>query len=224
MMGNDKKRGISKNISIFFVITIVTMGFVYIVADNVLCEQTGNIEQPKRSIVPPFDGSLKYPFTKNESVKCGRWRSGSQDYPYFSAPRDGNTRKHAGVDLYPMKGADTPVKAIFDGKVIKVAPFYTRRNGEVTYAVLVDHDEFVVNYAELRKPSLSPGMIVKQKQVIGVVSGTKQLHFELYKHGTMNWLSWYGRKMPPNLIDPTDMMIRVFGIKSGDNSTGKPAE
>lgn len=224
MMGKNKNGGISKNIFIFFAMTIITMGFVHLLANNVLCEQTGNIEQPKKDIAPPFDGSLKYPFTKNEAVRCGRWRSRSQDYPYFGAPRDGNTRKHAGIDLYPMKGADTPIKAIRDGKVIKVAPFYTRYNGEITYAVLIDHDEFVVNYAELRKPSLSPGMVVKQKQVIGVVSGTRQLHFEIYRSGTTNWLSWYGNRMPPNLIDPTDMMIKVFSIKSGDHSTGKPTE
>jgi murein DD-endopeptidase MepM/ murein hydrolase activator NlpD len=96
--------------------------------------------------------------------------------------------------------------------VIRIAPFYKRRNGEITYALLIDHKEYVANYAELRKPTLVTGSVVKKKQTIGFLSGTKQLHFELYRPGTAAWMSWswYG-EMPPNLIDPTDMMTRVFG-------------
>jgi murein DD-endopeptidase MepM/ murein hydrolase activator NlpD len=184
-----------------------------------LNKQAENIELT-REISPPFDGGVKYPFTKNDSEKCGHWRSGSQDYPYFGAPRDGNTRSHAGIDLYPTKGAGTPIKAIRDGKVIRIAPFYKRRNGEITYALLIDHKEFVANYAELRKPTLVAGAIVKQKQTIGFVSGTEQLHFELYKPGTGGWLPWHG-KMPPNLIDPTDMMTRVFGKMTTNKSPSK---
>ena len=170
-----------------------------------------------QEITPPFDEDLQYPFTKQEAQKCGHWKSGSQDYPYFGAPRNGNTRRHAGIDLYPARGTGTPIKAIRDGKVIKVAPFYTRHNGEMTYAVLVDHGDFVVNYAELKKPSLATGEIVKQKQTISMVSGTNQLHFELYKPGTKNWSSWYG-KMPPNLIDPTDTITKVFHIRRNECS------
>lgn len=99
--------------------------------------------------------------------------------------------------------------AIREGRVIMSAPFYKRRNGEITYALLIDHEEFVANYAELKKPALAAGAIVKRKQIIGFVSGTQQLHFELYKPGTGHWTSWRG-KMPPCLIDPTDMMTRVF--------------
>jgi murein DD-endopeptidase MepM/ murein hydrolase activator NlpD len=171
-------------------------------------DQAGDMEEIGE-IASPFDGALKYPFTKQDSQKCGRWRSGSQDYPYFGAPRDGNTRRHTGIDLYPVKAAGTPIKAIRDGRVIRVAPFYQRRCGEMTYAVLVDHGEYVANYAELRKPTLSAGAIVGKKQPLGFLSGTKQLHFELYSPGTEQWLSW-NEIMPPNLIDPTDMMMRAF--------------
>ena len=162
-------------------------------------------------MAPPFDHGLKYPFTKRDSQRCGRWPAGSQDYPYFGAPRGGAGRRHAGIDLYPAKGAGTPIKAIQDGKVIRIAPFYKRRDGEITYALLIDHKEYVANYAELRKPTLVTGSVVKKKQTIGFLSGTKQLHFELYRPGTGGWMSWswYG-KMPPDLIDPTDMMTRVF--------------
>ncbi len=201
------------------VIILFILGFIPAAINEGLCEEVDNLTQAQ-DITPPFDGPIKYPFTKNDAIKCGRWRSASQDYPYFGAPRDGNARKHAGIDLYPAKGAGTQIKAIKDGKVVKVAPFYTRRNGEVTYAVLVDHNDFVVNYAELKKPLLSPDVIIKQKQVIGVVSGTSQLHIEFYTPGTKNWLFWFGSKMPPNLIDPTDMLMRIFRIEDNDHSPG----
>lgn len=214
-MDRPKKKGIFLFIIILCTTIPAAMALVLPMADREVCAQAGGIEHP-RDVTPPFDGPLKYPFTKNDSMECGRWRSGSQDYPYFGAPRDGNARRHAGIDLYPLQGAGTPVKAVRDGKVIRVAPFYTRRNGEVTYGVLVDHSDFTANYAELKKPPISPGAIIKQKQIIGVVSGTNQLHFELYKPGTKNWFSWYGSVVPPGLIDPTDMMIRVFDMKSGE--------
>ncbi len=210
----DKNRGGNIFGTVFVVLAVIFSAswFAPFAADHGLCAQAIDVEQLRR-MTPPLDGPLKYPFTKNESAECGHWRPGSQDYPYFGAPRDGDTRKHAGIDLYPAKGAGTPVRAIKDGNVIRVAPFYKRRNGEVTYAVLVDHNDLVANYAELKKPSLSPGSIVKQGQTIGVVSGTEQLHFELYMPGIRNWLPWYGSKMPQGLMDPTDMMIRAFGIK-----------
>jgi murein DD-endopeptidase MepM/ murein hydrolase activator NlpD len=214
-----------KKISYGFVLTLqililFILGFMSAVINESLCAEVDNLTQAQ-DMTPPFDGSIKYPFAKNDAIKCGRWRSASQDYPYFGAPRDGNVRRHAGIDLYPAKGASTPIKAIKDGKVIKVAPFYTRRNGEVTYAVLVDHNDFVANYAELKKPSLSPGAIIKQKQVIGVVSGTSQLHIEFYTPGTKNWLFWFSSKMPPNLIDPTDMMMRIVRLKDNERSSGE---
>jgi murein DD-endopeptidase MepM/ murein hydrolase activator NlpD len=169
----------------------------------------GNIEQIG-AIAFPFDDALKYPFTKRDSQKCGRWGTKSQDFPYFGAPRDGDSRKHGGIDLYPAEGEGVPIKAIQDGTVIKISPFYKRRNGEMTYAVLIDHKEYVANYAELREPVLEAGAVVRMNQTIGFVSGTKHLHFDLYTAGTRGWMSWswYGA-MPSNLIDPTDMMTRA---------------
>jgi murein DD-endopeptidase MepM/ murein hydrolase activator NlpD len=184
-------------VALYIIVFFVT-GFLY---DIALAQE----------ITPPFDGDLKYPFTKSGSKKCGHWKAGSQDYPYFGAPRNNNTRKHAGIDLYPLRGAGTPVKAIRDGKIIKVAPFYRQHKGEMTYAVLVDHREFVANYTELKKPSLVAGATVKQGETIGVVSGTDQLHFEIYAPGTSDQSRWYG-KLPPNLIDPTDIMTKVFRL------------
>ena len=206
----EKRRHLIGALVAISVTTFIAMEAVHDAGASTVDDQAGTIEQIGE-IAPPFDSALKYPFTKRDSQKCGRWRSRSHDYPYFGAPRGGNGRRHAGIDLYPAKGAGTPIKAIQDGKVIRIAPFYKRRNGEITYALLIDHKEYVANYAELRKPTLVTGAVVKKKQTIGFLSGTKQLHFELYRPGTGGWMSWswYG-KMPPDLIDPTDMMTRVF--------------
>jgi len=203
-----KKSNFIPAIVILYLILIPAISFMHVVSASGQDSQEGNIGQIPETAAP-LDSTLKYPFTKYDSQRCSHWRSGSQDYPYFGAPRDGNTRYHAGIDLYPAKGAGTPVKAIRDGRVIRNAPFYKSRNGEITYALLIDHEEFTANYAELRKPALTAGELVKRSQTIGFVSGTKQLHFELYKPGTTNWVSWRGT-MPPHLIDPTDMMLGVF--------------
>jgi len=159
---------------------------------------------------PPMDGSLKYPFEKESSMRCGHWKSGSQDYPWFGAPRNRNKRSHAGIDIYPAGGPGTRVVAIKSGLVIKIAPFYIRANCEVTYGVLVDHGGFTANYAELRKPDVTVSSRLEKGQVIGRVSGTGQLHFELYAGGTRDWTrGWYGQQ-PSNLLDPTDMMLKLL--------------
>jgi len=176
---------------------------------NPVTTAADQIKITPKDLVAPLSSKLKYPLTKNESISCGRWGNKSQDYPYFGAPRDRNTRNHAGVDIYPQEGVGAPVKALADGTIIKIAPFYTRANGEVTYGVLVNHGDFVVNYAELKRPDIKVAAVIKQGQKIGVISGTKQLHFELYTKGTTDWLRWYG-KQPDNLIDPTDMLLTLF--------------
>lgn len=167
---------------------------------------------PDSGMSAPLEGGPLYPITKDGSIACGHWEEGSQDYPYFGAPRNGGARSHAGVDIYPPGGNGAPVHAIKDGTVVKIAPFYTRASGEVTYGLLVDHGDFVVNYAEVREPSLGVGDRVGRNQVIGQVSGTVQLHLEQYAAGTTTWTSgWYGER-PSNLLDPTGLMHQLFGM------------
>lgn len=180
---------------------------------------------PITALVAPVDGRPQYPLTRTESIACGHWDKNSQDYPYFGAPRSRNTRNHAGVDIYPAGGAGSPVKALADGVILKIAPFYTRANGEVTYGVLVDHADFVANYAELEKPEITVSAAIKQGEAIGRVSGTRQLHFELYTKGTTDWLQWYG-KQPDNLLDPTDMLVKLLypNAASPGKSDGMAAE
>lgn len=47
--------------------------------------------------------------------------------------------------------------------------------------------------------------------MIGHISGTKQLHFEMYTTGTTEWVWWYGEQ-PANLLDPTGMMLELYGL------------
>lgn len=174
------------------------------------------------ALTAPFEGEVRYPFEKDGSTRCGKWKRGSQDYPYFGAPRNNNKRNHAGIDIYPASGAGTAVKAVKNGLVIKIAPFYIRSNGEVTYAVLVDHGDFTVNYAELKKPDLAVSSRLEKGQIIGNVSGTAQLHFELYKSGTTEWTrGWYGEK-PPNLLDPTEFVLKLFSVSKASVRTAEP--
>lgn len=157
-------------------------------------------------ILPPLEGRLARPFTEDESIDSGFWKKGSRDLPYFGAPRNPRGRQHAGVDLYPAEGVGAPVYSMLDGRVLKVAPFYNRRNGERTYGVLVDHGIFVANYGEV-SPLRKSGEILRQGDLLGRVSGTAQLHLELYAPGIKNWIGgWYGKK-PEWLLDPTEMIL-----------------
>lgn len=100
----------------------------------------------------------------------------------FGWRRSGGARRHAGCDLYAPVG--TPVRAVSDGVVRRVAPFYYK-----TDAVEVVHDcGSIVRYGEV-KPLVREGETVKRGQQIATVaqmhtpSGPfplKMLHVELY--------------------------------------------
>lgn len=158
----------------------------------------------------PLEGVPILPFTEAEAIACVEWTTEPMDYPYFGAPRE-SSRTHAGVDIYPAAGEGAPVRAMKDGTVLKVETFFVRYTGEQTYAMLIDHGDFVANYAELRPPALRPGDTVSPGEIIGHLSGTEQLHFEMYTPGTTSWAPWYGEK-PANLIDPTGTMLELFGL------------
>ena len=172
---------------------------------------TPPVSPPDTGMVAPVDGQPLYPYTKDGSIACGHWPAGSTDYPYFGAPRE-NTRLHGAIDIYPPTGRGTPVKAIKDGAVVQVIPsFYTRADGEVCCGILIDHGNFVAYYGEMANPpSLSVGQTVKKGQQIGVVSGTVQLHFEMYRPGTKARTDWYGNQ-PSSLLDPTQFMLQLIG-------------
>ena len=81
----------------------------------------------------------------------------------------------------------------------------------MTCGILIDHGDFVAFYGEMASPpALSVGQTVKQGQQLGVVSGTLQLHFEMYTPGTRARGDWYGPQ-PANLKDPTQFMLGLTG-------------
>jgi len=177
---------------------------------------TATQTKPPPALTAPISGQPVYPFTKTESINCGHWQAGSTDYPYFGAPRTqvnsaGEQRKHGAIDVYPQGGRGTPVKAIKAGTVVQVIPnFYTRADGERTCGILIDHGDFVSFYGELTgPPQLSVGQTVSQGQQVGTVSGTAQLHFELYNPGTTARTDWYGEQ-PSILRDPTQFMLDLM--------------
>ena len=100
----------------------------------------------------------------------------------FGAPRDGGTRSHAGCDLYAPIG--TPIRAVADGVVLNFYFFY-----KDTWALEVDHFEFVVRYGEIRKdlpPGVRIGAQVQAGQELGTVGrltglDISMLHFEMYQ-------------------------------------------
>lgn len=157
----------------------------------------------------PLEGPLSRPFTADAAKASGYWKKGSRDLPHFGAERNPAGRQHAGVDLYPAAGAGAPVRAMAEGVVLVAAPFYTRRTGEVTWGLLVDHGRFVVNYAEIR-PLKAAGDRVGKGELLGTVSGTAQLHLELYAPGVKRWIGgWYGSR-PEWLQDPTELMQTFY--------------
>ena len=187
-------------------------------------ENTGSTPSGN-SLRPPTDGEPIHPFTRDESTGCGHWPSGSLDYPYFGAAREG-TRLHGAIDIYPPgataeDGGGQPVYAVKDGAVIRVIDnFYTRANGERTKALLIDHGDFVACYSEIRgQPNVKGsalafgvGNTVAKGQVLGYISGTKQLHFEMYSANTPDRFNWYGEQ-PANLLDPTELMLDLYGLR-----------
>jgi murein DD-endopeptidase MepM/ murein hydrolase activator NlpD len=132
----------------------------------------------------------------------------------FLAMRQGGGRYHVGVDLAANEGDD--VIAIQDGKIVSFYPFYTRPNGDVTFALFVAHDGYVVNYGEVLPDSLTAlGLKIGDKvaggQRIGRVSGTRMVHFETYKPGTKSNKRWIpGSARPDALLNPTQLLFDVL--------------
>jgi len=96
----------------------------------------------------------------------------------FGANRSGG-RLHAAVDLISPKGK--PVYAVADGVVLSYRYFYSG-----TYSVVVDHNDFIVRYGEIKNLAngITLGSSVKKGEVIAYVgllnSGSSMLHFEMY--------------------------------------------
>lgn len=128
----------------------------------------------------------------------------------FGAPRSNGTRKHAGCDLYAPVG--TPVFSVADGTIISIYEFYLS-----TWAIEVDHGDFIVRYGEVRKnmpvgiragARISAGRLIGE---VGLLSGLKvsMVHFEMYDGTATGPLTQRSNKpyqRRKDLIDPTSYL------------------
>lgn len=94
-----------------------------------------------------------------------------------------------GIDIATKPNA--PVRAVFSGTVIKV----TNING---FVVMISHGEYFTVYTNLATVSVSPGMKVSTKQVIGTagqnIDGENMINFQIWKVGGNNSM---------NTVDPS---------------------
>ncbi len=142
----------------------------------------------------------------------------------FLADRGEGARYHVGIDLYA--NLNDPVVAIADGRIVAFYPFCCGDN-KTTWALLVEHENVVINYGEVSPTSLSDnnlsiGNRVSRGQVIGKVGrnpgGSSMIHFETYVPGTTRNHSWRkANPRPSALLNPTRLLLwlRDHGAASG---------
>ena len=133
----------------------------------------------------------------------------------FAAVRTHDT--HTGVDLYCDVGQT--VTAVEDGQVVAVTQFTGGAESpwwNDTWAVMVEGASGVVTYGEIT-PLVQEGVVVRAGDPVGTVlrvlkkdkgRPTSMLHLELYTHGTRAHPWWRGDTQPPELLDPTDALLR----------------
>jgi len=144
---------------------------------------------------------------------------GSRPGRRFLADRNNGNRWHVGVDLFGDEGDE--VVAIAAGKIISFYRFYTRPNGEQTYALFIEHDGVVINYGEVKADAQQRygwrvGDTVEAGDKIGQVSGTNMIHFETYIPGTQQNQSWPKNSAGPNrLLNPTQFLLDLVAKVSG---------
>jgi len=129
----------------------------------------------------------------------------------FLARRSDGGRYHVAVDLY----ADNrdPILACENGTIVNFYHFYRS-----TYALLVEHDNYVINYGEVHQDSLSVhhlkiGDRVRAGQPIGLAGkmySSSMLHFEMYTRGTRsNKRYLQGGTPPKELLNPTKYLLHL---------------
>jgi murein DD-endopeptidase MepM/ murein hydrolase activator NlpD len=140
------------------------------------------------------------------TLLVGGGASGTNASRRFLADRNGGTRYHCGIDLYCSQG--DAIIAVEDGRIVNFYHFYHN-----TYALLVQHDGYVINYGEVAPNSLSSlglnvGDRVKGGQRIGTVGRTNMLHFETYASGTTKNYSWpKASSRPSRLRNPSQLLL-----------------
>lgn len=104
---------------------------------------------------------------------------------FWGDPRDGDARKHEGVDVFASRG--TPVVAASPGRIRRVGD--NRLGGKVVWLSNSDlgHSQY---YAHLDSQLVSTGQLVKVGDTLGLVGNTgnaittaPHLHFGIYRSG-----------------------------------------
>ena len=161
----------------------------------------------------PSDG-LIFPLWHKPTAS---WKDGPR---YFGSPRDGGSRKHAGVDLYAPYLSK--IRAIADGVIVQ--PPYWFYDG--TNALEVYHPGIgVVRYGEISSGKVIP-MKAKQKvkagehiAYVGLLDSLhmSMIHFELFGEQA------YGQSLSgggpfrrnPHLKDPTPLVDKLSKLTFG---------
>lgn len=148
----------------------------------------------------------------------------------FLASRANGSRYHVGIDLYANH--KDKVLACEDGIIINFYHFYRS-----TYALIVEHENVVINYGEVHKDSLKAnglkkGDRVNAGQIIGFAGKmykSSMLHFEVYKNGTIRNHRWLKRNSAPyNLLNPTKYLLflkehgKIANSSISNNQPGSP--
>ncbi|MGO3752033.1 MAG: CD1108 family mobile element protein [Peptoniphilaceae bacterium] len=110
----------------------------------------------------------------------GEWKTYiSSMYGYRIHPITNNLKMHYGIDIVGAEG--TPLKAIFDGKVVEIA---NDPNGYGNYVVIQDKTGARALYAHCSSVEVSVDSEIKAEEIIGKMGSTGQstgshLHLEL---------------------------------------------
>ena len=131
----------------------------------------------------------------------------------FLATRNSGLRWHVGLDLFGRDG--DKVVACEDGKIVSYYGFYMTSAGEQSYALFIEHEDFVINYGEVKPGAQGEfgwkvGDMVKAGDVVARVSTTNMIHFETYRRGTGSNQRWMvGGTRPPDLLNPTLYLLNL---------------
>ena len=175
---------------------------------------------PPRNVGVPFagGGAPLFPILSSKNSRFGQvaykdtngeWHGNMARA--FKASRGG--RWHAGIDLYSNPG--DIVIAPEDGTIIGRQTFYAGTGAMLMQTV----SGIVLLFGETKMGGadefgVRTGSKVKAGQKLSRIglsnTGSHMLHFETYTAGTKKNSSWQkGKSPPPNLLDPTDYLLRA---------------